>query len=106
MPLATASHASLGTRDYCPADRRYPHLSKLRGTLQTQQLQHATSYTLNVYVFVLLQGTCVGSLDSVEMLFKFIAPLVQEGEDDDDMDEEVRVCSTLCLLVRQAGSSC
>lgn len=37
-----------------------------------------------------LQGTCVSSLESVEMLFKFIAPLVQEGEDDDDMDEEVR----------------
>jgi hypothetical protein len=40
-----------------------------------------------------LQGTCVGSLESVEMLFKFIAPLVQEGEDDDNMDEEVRPCS-------------
>jgi hypothetical protein len=63
-------------------------------------LQHATSDTLNVYVCVLLQGTCVGSLDSVEMLFKFIAPLVQEGEDDDDMDEEVRV------LVGQAGNFC
>jgi hypothetical protein len=46
------------------------------------------SYTL--IMCMLLQGTCVGSLDSVEMLFKFIAPLVQEGEDDDDMDEEVR----------------
>lgn len=38
---------------------------------------------------VLLQGTTIGSLDSVEMLFKFIKPLVEEGEDDDDMDEEV-----------------
>jgi hypothetical protein len=26
------------------------------------------------------------------MLFKFIRPLVEEGEDDDDMDEEVRGC--------------
>ncbi|KAF6251478.1 vacuolar protein sorting-associated protein 35 [Scenedesmus sp. NREL 46B-D3] len=43
---------------------------------------------LKVVQTVLGQGTCVGSLDSVEMLFKFIAPLVQEGEDDEDMDEE------------------
>jgi hypothetical protein len=39
---------------------------------------------------MLLQGTTIGSLDSVEMLFKFIKPLVEEGEDDDEMDEEVR----------------
>ncbi len=39
---------------------------------------------------VFLQGTTIGSLDSVEMLFKFIKPLVEEGEDDDEMDEEVR----------------
>ncbi len=37
-----------------------------------------------------VQGTTIGSLDSVEMLFKFIKPLVEEGEDDDEMDEEVR----------------
>jgi hypothetical protein len=35
------------------------------------------------------QGTYVSTMDSVEMLFKFIAPLVEEGADDDDMDEEV-----------------
>lgn len=35
------------------------------------------------------QGTQISNLDSVEMLFKFIRPLVEEGEDDDNMDEEV-----------------
>uniref|UniRef100_A0A383WCT9 Vacuolar protein sorting-associated protein 35 n=1 Tax=Tetradesmus obliquus TaxID=3088 RepID=A0A383WCT9_TETOB len=43
---------------------------------------------LKVVTTTLAQGTCVSSLESVEMLFKFIAPLVQEAEDDDDMDEE------------------
>jgi hypothetical protein len=37
-----------------------------------------------------LQGTSIGSLSSVDMLFKFIKPLVEEGEDDEDMDDEVR----------------
>jgi hypothetical protein len=37
-----------------------------------------------------VQGTNISSLESVDMLFKFIKPLVEEGEDDDDMDEEVR----------------
>jgi hypothetical protein len=52
--------------------------------------------TDNVSLLCLLsvQGTCVGSLESVEMLFKFIAPLVQEGEDDDELDEEVRQAAT------------
>lgn len=36
-----------------------------------------------------VQGIHVSEMSSVEMLFKFIAPLVQQGEDDDDMDEEV-----------------
>lgn len=36
-----------------------------------------------------VQGIHVSDMSSVEMLFKFIAPLVEEGEDDDDMDEEV-----------------
>eukprot|EP00775_Hariotina_reticulata_P005657 gene5657-5896_t len=43
---------------------------------------------LKVVQTVLKQGTYVSSMDSVEMLFKFIAPLVEEGADDDDMDEE------------------
>eukprot|EP00882_Tetradesmus_deserticola_P010497 GHRQ01011088.1.p1 GENE.GHRQ01011088.1~~GHRQ01011088.1.p1 ORF type:complete len:692 (+),score=352.67 GHRQ01011088.1:265-2340(+) len=43
---------------------------------------------LKVVQAVLAQGMCVCSLDSVEMLFRFIAPLVHEGEDDEDMDEE------------------
>jgi hypothetical protein len=50
-----------------------------------------------------VQGTNISSLESVDMLFKFIKPLVEEGEDDDDMDEEVRhpemvvsPCSLFC----------
>lgn len=43
-----------------------------------------------MHVCVHVQGTSIGNLESVEMLFKFIRPLVEEGEDDDDMDEEVR----------------
>jgi hypothetical protein len=38
------------------------------------------------------------------MLFKFIAPLVQEGEDDDDMDEEVRPCSS-AKKMKPAGNA-
>jgi len=32
----------------------------------------------------------VGTLDAVEQLFKFIAPLVEEGAADDEPDDEVR----------------
>jgi hypothetical protein len=45
---------------------------------------------LRLLLLLLLQGTSIGSLASVDMLFKFIKPLVEEGEDDEDMDEEVR----------------
>lgn len=47
----------------------------------------------------MLQGTSIGSLSSVDMLFKFIKPLVEEGEDDDDMDDEVRLCPPVIILI-------
>lgn len=48
----------------------------------------------------------VSSLESVEQLFKFIAPLVAEGPTEDEPDDEVRgftthtqcyVCKRLCV---------
>jgi len=39
------------------------------------------------------------------MLFKFIAPLVEEGEDDDDMDEEVRPLAPQHSLCTCEGNS-
>lgn len=89
MPLARYNPVTVLSLD------QYPPLMSLLAPRTHKDM------AIKVVQTMLTQGTLVSSVDRVEMLFKFIAPLVEEsadGQEEDELDEEVTSCRMMVMV--------